>query len=230
MKREVYANSSPFSLSLAISFVLERETANLILVDFLHLKVNCFIYYRCPTGQPSEWKNVALQGRDARGDTCQVDSNSVSVLVDHFSAFSLVGRARPHTRGQATKRMLAAVFAPPPRVNDDWALNVVLMDDTEAAFKVWKCLLCSGRLCLSIASNYHLMVPKCKFNILFLPLLLKNSTSGRYCSVSFILAHFMTSLQSSKAKTCLYGTHKVVTLTVDKHLIRTSSVHWSKRH
>ena len=32
--------------------------------------------------------------------------------------------------------MLAAVFAPPPIVNDDWALNVVLMDDTEAAFKV----------------------------------------------------------------------------------------------
>ena len=31
--------------------------------------------------------------------------------------------------------MLAAVFAPPPRVNDDWSLNVVLMDDTEAAFK-----------------------------------------------------------------------------------------------
>lgn len=56
--------------------------------------------------------------------------------MDHFSAFSLVGRARPHTRGQATKRMLAAVFAPPPRVNDDWALNLVLMDDTEAAFKV----------------------------------------------------------------------------------------------
>lgn len=73
---------------------------------------------------------------DQRGDQCQVDSNSVSVLVDHFSAFSLVGRARPHTRGQATKRMLAAVFAPPPRVNDDWALNLVLMDDTEAAFKV----------------------------------------------------------------------------------------------
>ncbi|XP_078360375.1 tight junction protein ZO-1-like isoform X2 [Oculina patagonica] len=88
-----------------------------------------------PTGQPSEWKNVALQGRDSRGDQCQVDSNSVSVLVDHFSAFSLVGRARPHTRGKATKRMLAACFAPPPRVNDDWALNVVLMDDTEAAFK-----------------------------------------------------------------------------------------------
>lgn len=90
-----------------------------------------------PTGQPSEWKNVALQGSrgDQRGDQCQVDSNSVSVLVDHFSAFSLVGRARPHTRGQATKRMLAAVFAPPPRVNDDWALNLVLMDDTEAAFK-----------------------------------------------------------------------------------------------
>ncbi|CAH3013994.1 unnamed protein product [Porites evermanni] len=88
-----------------------------------------------PTGQPSEWKNVALQGRDARGDQCQVDSNSVSVLVDHFSAFSLVGRARPHTRGQATKRMLAAVFASPPRVNDDWALNVILLDDTEAAFK-----------------------------------------------------------------------------------------------
>ena len=65
-----------------------------------------------------------------------MDSNSVSVLVDHFSAFSLVGRARPHTRGKATKRMLAAVFAPPPRVNDDWALNVILMDDTEAAFKV----------------------------------------------------------------------------------------------
>ena len=65
-----------------------------------------------------------------------MDSNSVSVLVDHFSAFSLVGRARPHTRGQATKRMLAAVFASPPRVNDDWALNVILMDDTEAAFKV----------------------------------------------------------------------------------------------
>ncbi|XP_068711421.1 tight junction protein ZO-1-like isoform X2 [Montipora foliosa] len=90
-----------------------------------------------PTGQPSEWKNVALQGSrgDQRGDQCQVDSNSVSVLVDHFSAFSLVGRARPHTRGQATKRMLAAVFAPPPRVNDDWPLNLVLMDDTEAAFK-----------------------------------------------------------------------------------------------
>lgn len=65
-----------------------------------------------------------------------MDSNSVSVLVDHFSAFSLVGRARPHTRGQATKRMLAAVFASPPRVNDDWALNVILLDDTEAAFKV----------------------------------------------------------------------------------------------
>lgn len=65
-----------------------------------------------------------------------MDSNSVSVLVDHFSAFSLVGRARPHTRGKATKRMLAAVFAPPPRVSDDWALNVILMDDTEAAFKV----------------------------------------------------------------------------------------------
>lgn len=88
-----------------------------------------------PTGQPSEWKNVSLQGRDSRGDQCQVDSNSVSVLVDHFSAFSLVGRSRPHTRGKATKRMLAAVFAPPPRVNDDWALNVVLLDDTEAAFK-----------------------------------------------------------------------------------------------
>ena len=82
---------------------------------------------------------MALHGRDSRGDQCQVDSNSVSVLVDHFSAFSLVGRARPHTRGKATKRMLAAVFAPPPRVNDDWALNVILMDDTEAAFKV--CLL-----------------------------------------------------------------------------------------
>ena len=100
------------------------------------MKIHIVFCYRCPAGQPSEWKNVSLQGRDSRGDQCQVDSNSVSVLVDHFSAFSLVGRSRPHTRGKATKRMLAAVFAPPPRVNDDWALNVVLLDDTEAAFKV----------------------------------------------------------------------------------------------
>ena len=81
-----------------------------------------------------------------------MDSNSVSVLVDHFSAFSLVGRARPHTRGKATKRMLAAVFAPPPRVNDDWALNVILMDDTEAAFKV--CYLLSF-VCWAFSIKWH---------------------------------------------------------------------------
>ena len=76
--------------------------------------------------------------------------------MDHFSAFSLVGRTRPHTRGKATKRMLAAVFAPPPRVNDDWALNVILMDDTEAAFKV--CLLFAHFYVLRVFNRNMLQV------------------------------------------------------------------------
>ena len=83
---------------------------------------------------------MTLQGKDGRPDQCQVDSNSVSVLVDHFSFFSLVGRSLrgggQRSREQPAKRMLAAVFAVPPRINSDWLLNVVLLDDTEAAFKV----------------------------------------------------------------------------------------------
>ena len=91
------------------------------------------------TDQPSQWKNVTLQGKDGRPDQCQVDANSVSVLVDHFSFFSLVGRSFPNgqqSRKRPAKRMLAAVFAVPPRLNSDWLLNIVLLDDTEAAFKV----------------------------------------------------------------------------------------------
>ncbi|XP_048581341.1 tight junction protein ZO-1 isoform X4 [Nematostella vectensis] len=81
-----------------------------------------------PTGMPTQWRNVSLPGQEHK-DKCQVDPNSVSVLVDHFSSFSLAGEARSN----ATKRMVASVFAQPPMTNSEWLFHVVLADNMDSA-------------------------------------------------------------------------------------------------
>lgn len=62
----------------------------------------------------------------------------VLVFVDYFLVFSLVGRFCFYMWGKVIKCMLVVVFVFFLRVNDDWVLNVVLLDDMEVVFKVWE--------------------------------------------------------------------------------------------
>ncbi|XP_035670919.1 tight junction protein ZO-1-like isoform X5 [Branchiostoma floridae] len=47
------------------------------------------------TGQPTQWQNMTLPGMN-NNSQCQVGASSVSVLVDHFSWFALIGWPRFH--------------------------------------------------------------------------------------------------------------------------------------